>query len=62
MLFEKRKNFTKISHYFERNSFSVAKATPECCPLSMDIKSSMATMAMAMPTILFGHITGHFWP
>ena len=27
---------------------------------SMDVKSSMATMAMAMPAILFGHRTGHF--
>ena len=26
----------------------------------MDVKSGMATMAMAMPTISFGHGSGHF--
>ena len=28
----------------------------------MDVISSMATMAMAIPTITFGHRYGHFWP
>ena len=28
----------------------------------MDVKSGMATMAMAMPTISFGHRSGHKWP
>ena len=28
----------------------------------MDVISSMATMAMAIPTISFGHRSGHFWP
>ena len=29
---------------------------------NMDVISGMATMAMAIPTILFGHGSGHFWP
>ena len=28
----------------------------------MDVISGMATMAMAIPTISFGHRSGHFWP
>ena len=30
--------------------------------LNMGVISGMATMAMAIPTISFGHRSGHFWP
>ena len=49
----------------------MSQNVPECprmsqnvlkCPRIIDVIYGMATMAMAIPTISFGHRSGHFWP
>ena len=42
--------------------FNVLFNKPNNVSLIMDVISGMATMAMAIPTISFGHRSGHFWP
>ena len=43
-------------------SFSISELFNNTSASPMDVISGMATMAMAIPTISFGHRSGHFWP